>query len=45
MEINTHHIQTTKTARYSTYGILSSKTKYFWFVLHGSNMLGGTDDL
>ena len=39
MEINTHHIQTTKTARYSTYGILSSKTKYFWFVLHGSNML------
>ena len=39
MEINTHHIVTPKTARYVTYGNLSSKTKYFWFVLHGSNML------
>ena len=39
MEINTHHIVTPKTARYVTYGNLSSKTQYFWFVLHGSNML------
>jgi len=39
MEIKTHHIVTPKTARYSAYGNLSSKTKYFWFVLHGSNML------
>ena len=39
MEIKTHHIATPKTARYTTYGELSLKTKYFWFVLHGSNML------
>ena len=39
MEIKTHHIATPKTARYTVYGELSSKTKYFWFVLHGSNML------
>ena len=39
MEIKTHHIATPKTARYTSYGELSSKTKYFWFVLHGSNML------
>lgn len=39
MEIKTHHIVTPKTARYVTYGNLSQKTKYFWFVLHGSNML------
>ena len=39
MEIKTHHIITPKTARYTSYGELSSKTKYFWFVLHGSNML------
>ena len=39
MEIKTHHIATPKTARYTAYGELSSKTKYFWFVLHGSNML------
>jgi predicted esterase len=39
MEIKTHHIVTSKTARYTAYGELSSKTKYFWFVLHGSNML------
>mgnify|MGYP006154491927 FL=1 len=39
MEIKTHHIATPKTARYTSYGKLSSKTKYFWFVLHGSNML------
>ena len=39
MELNTHHLITPKTARYSTYGKMSAKTKYFWFVLHGSNML------
>tara|TARA_B100000767_G_C19771505_1_gene540296 strand:- start:63 stop:722 length:660 start_codon:yes stop_codon:yes gene_type:complete len=39
MELNTHFIKTPKTARYSTYGRLSPKTKYFWFVIHGSNML------
>ncbi len=39
MEIKTQYIVTPKTARYSAYGKLSSKTKYFWFVLHGSNML------
>ena len=39
MEIKTHHIATPKTARYTSYGELNSKTKYFWFVLHGSNML------
>lgn len=39
MEIKTHHIATPKTARYTAFGELSSKTKYFWFVLHGSNML------
>ncbi|MFQ3349793.1 MAG: hypothetical protein ACI87X_000579, partial [Candidatus Arcticimaribacter sp.] len=39
MELNTHHLITPKTARYSTYGKMSTKTKYFWFVLHGSNML------
>ena len=39
MEIKTHHIIIPKTARYTSYGELSSKTKYFWFVLHGSNML------
>ena len=39
MEIKTHHILTPKTARYTSYGTLSPKTKYFWFVLHGSNML------
>ena len=39
MEIKTHHIATPKTARYTSYGELNSKTKYFWFALHGSNML------
>ena len=39
MEINTHYFTTPKTARYSTYGELSSSTKYFWFALHGSKML------
>lgn len=36
--ISTNYIQTTKTARYSIWGNLSEKTKYFWFVLHGSKM-------
>ncbi len=39
MEISTQYISTQKTARYVTYGRLSEKTKYFWFCLHGSNML------
>ncbi len=39
MEIKTNYYTTKKTARYSTYGTLTSKTKYFWFALHGSKML------
>lgn len=39
MELETKHITTTKTCRYSTYGNLSDHTKYFWFCLHGSKML------
>ncbi len=39
MNIQTKYLSVQKTARYSTYGELSEKTKYFWFVLHGSNML------
>jgi len=38
-EIKTDHIEVKKTARVSTYGKLSDKTKYCWLVLHGSNML------
>jgi len=38
MDIQTHYLEVTKTARYSTFGNLSAKTKYFWFVLHGSDM-------
>lgn len=38
MEINTEYIEVKKTARYTTFGNLSEKTKYFWFCLHGSNM-------
>jgi len=38
-EINTAYIKVTKTARYASWGTLSEKTRYFWFVLHGSNML------
>ncbi len=36
--LETKYIETTRTARYVTYGNLSSKTKYFWFGLHGSKM-------
>ena len=39
MEIRTLYLKTQKTARYSTFGNLSKKTKYFWFALHGSKML------
>lgn len=39
MKINTEYIKTNKTARFSTYGNLNNRTKYFWFMLHGSNML------
>lgn len=39
MEIKTNYHTTQKTARYSTYGELSPKTSYFWFVLHGSKMV------
>lgn len=39
MEIKTHAHEITKTVRYSTYGILSAKTKYCWMALHGSRML------
>lgn len=39
MEIKTNYYTTQKIARYSTYGTLGPKTKYFWFALHGSKML------
>lgn len=39
MEINTRFLEVTKTARYSTLGVPTPKTKYLWFCLHGSNML------
>ena len=39
MEIKTNYYITQKIARYSTYGTLGAKTKYFWFALHGSKML------
>ena len=38
MDIKTSFIKVSKTARYSTFGELSQHTKFFWFVLHGSNM-------
>ena len=38
--METNYIKTSKTARYLTWGNLSERTKYFWFVLHGSKMLG-----
>jgi predicted esterase len=38
INIQTNYFQTQKTARFSTYGELTSETKYFWFVLHGSKM-------
>jgi len=38
MDIKTSYFETQKTARYSTYGNLTDKTKYFWFGLHGSKM-------
>jgi len=34
----TKYITVDKTARFETYGKLNTKTKYFWFVIHGSNM-------
>jgi len=39
MDININHIKVAKTARYASYGVLSPKTKYFWFCLHGSKMV------
>lgn len=39
MEIKTNYYITRKIARYSTYGRLGPRTKYFWFALHGSKML------
>ncbi len=38
IEVETNYIEVTKTARYVTYGKLSSETRYFWFALHGSKM-------
>ncbi len=38
MEIKTEYIEVQKTARYATYGSISPKTKYYWYVLHGSSM-------
>ncbi len=39
MDIKTAYIEVKKTARFSTFGNLGDGTKYFWFCLHGSNML------
>lgn len=39
MKLQSNHITVSKQAKYVTYGHLSSKTKYFWFVLHGSHMI------
>lgn len=39
MDHQIHFVKTTRTARYLSFGNLSPKTKYFWFVLHGSHML------
>lgn len=39
MKIDTGYISTTKTVRYSTYGVAPEKAEYFWFALHGSKML------
>lgn len=39
LNIQKHFLTVPKTARYASYGILSEKTKYFWFALHGSKML------
>ncbi|MEE9438340.1 MAG: hypothetical protein V3V14_05025, partial [Saprospiraceae bacterium] len=39
MKIATHFFPVTKTARYVTFGILSPKTKFFWFAIHGTKML------
>ncbi len=38
LEILPQYIETKKTARYVTFGQLSERTKYFWFVIHGSRM-------
>jgi predicted esterase len=35
MQIDTHHIAVTKTARYCTLGTLSERTEEIWFVIHG----------
>lgn len=39
MQFKTDYIKVQKTARFSSYGQLNEQTKYFWFCLHGSNML------
>jgi len=39
VSIRNHSFETTKTAHYSTHGILSKKTKYIWFALHGYGQL------
>lgn len=39
VDINSHSFQINKTVRYSTYGELTEKTKYFWMALHGSRMI------
>jgi len=38
MDLEIDYIEVKKTARFTTYGKLSQKTKYFWFALHGSKM-------
>ncbi len=39
MHFKNHSYKTTRTAHYSTYGELSKKTKYIWFVMHGYGQL------
>ena len=39
MEIENKFLKINKTVRYSTFGDLTSETKYFWILLHGSNMI------
>ena len=39
MKIENKFLKINKTVRYSTFGDLTSETKYFWILLHGSNMI------
>ena len=39
MKIENKFLKINKTVRYSTFGDLTLETKYFWILLHGSNMV------